>query len=35
VLQTTRLNRLFQVYDDEQQALAAFNAARVAARAKG
>lgn len=35
VLQTTRLNRLFQVYDDEQQALAAFNAAKVAARAKG
>jgi anti-sigma B factor antagonist len=24
VLQTTRLNRLFQVYDDEQQAMAAF-----------
>ena len=29
VLQTTRLNRLFQVYDDEQQALTAFKAAKV------
>ena len=29
VLQTTRLNRLFQVYDDEQQALTAFKEIKV------
>jgi anti-sigma B factor antagonist len=29
VLQTTRLNRLFQVYDDQQQALAAFKEVKV------
>lgn len=29
VLQTTRLDRLFQVYDDEQQALAAFKEVKV------
>jgi anti-sigma B factor antagonist len=29
VLQTTRLNRLFQIYDDEQQALAAFKEVKV------
>jgi anti-sigma B factor antagonist len=29
VLQTTRLNRLFQVYDDEAQALAAFKEMKV------
>jgi anti-sigma B factor antagonist len=29
VLQTTRLNRLFQVYDDESQAIAAFKTVKV------
>jgi anti-sigma B factor antagonist len=29
VLQTTRLNRLFQVYDDESQAIAAFKSVKV------
>jgi anti-sigma B factor antagonist len=29
VLQTTRLNRLFQVYDDQQQAMAAFKEVKV------